>query len=182
MVPDSPILLVLDLDETLIYAAEESLGREHDFMVGSYLVYRRPHLAEFLSSCSTCFRLAIWSTASDVYVKKVVRQIMPSDIELAFVWGRSRCVRSYNQEEFEEEFLKDLKKVKRAGYRLERVLIADDTPRKVRRHYGNAIYVPPFFGDAEDGALPRLARYLISLRDVANVRSVEKRGWSSSVR
>ena len=68
---------------------------------------------------------------------------------------------------FEEDYVKDLKKVKRLGYRLERVLIADDTPRKVRRHYGNAVYVPPFFGDPEDGTLPRLAGYLISLRDVA---------------
>lgn len=179
MTAASPILLILDLDETLIYATEEPLGRAHDFTVGPYFVYRRPHLAGFLSSCATCFQLAVWSTASDLYVREVVRQIMPSEVEPAFVWGRSRCVRSYNQEEFEEEFFKDLKKVKRTGYHLERVLIADDTPRKVRRHYGNAVYVPPFLGDAEDDALPRLARYLISLRDVANVRSVEKRGWST---
>lgn len=181
MEPDDPILLILDLDETLIYATEEPLGRGHDFVVGPYSVYRRPHLGEFLDSCSACFRLAIWSTASDDYVRAVVGRIMPPGVEPAFAWGRSRCVRSYDHESFEEEFLKDLKKVKRAGYRLGRVLIADDTPRKVRRHYGNAVYVPPFLGDSEDETLPRLASYLISLRDVANVRSVEKRGCSRGV-
>ena len=47
MEPDAPILLILDLDETLVYSIEEPLGRDHDFTVGPYAVYRRPHLAEF---------------------------------------------------------------------------------------------------------------------------------------
>ena len=42
----------------------------------------------------------------------------------------------------------DLKKVKRLGYRLERVLIADDTPRKVHRHYGNALQASGRPGEA----------------------------------
>jgi RNA polymerase II subunit A small phosphatase-like protein len=182
MTPGSPILLILDLDETLLYATEEPLGREHDFMAGPYAVYRRPHLAEFLASCSACFRLAVWSTASDDFVRAAVGRVMPSDIETAFVWGRSRCVRRFDPEACEEEFLKDIRKVERAGYRLERVLIADDTPRKVRRNYGNAVYVPPFLGDPEDEVLPRLASYLISLKDVADVRALEKQGWAASVR
>jgi carboxy-terminal domain RNA polymerase II polypeptide A small phosphatase len=181
MGPDDRILLILDLDETLIYATEEPLRRGQDFTVGPYAVYRRPHLTEFLASCSACFSLAVWSTASDDYVRAVVGRIMPPGVEPVFAWGRSRCVRCYDHEAFEEEFLKDLKKVKRAGYRLERVLIADDTPRKVRRHYGNAVYVPPFLGDPRDDTLPRLARYLMSLRDVADVRTLEKRGWSRVV-
>jgi RNA polymerase II subunit A small phosphatase-like protein len=178
---DDRILLILDLDETLVYATEEPLGREHDFVVGPYAIYRRPHLTEFLTSCSACFYLAVWSTASDDYVRAVVGRIMPPGVEPAFAWGHSRCVRRNDHEAFEEEFLKDLKKVKRAGYRLERVLIVDDTPRKVRRHYGNAIYVPPYLGQPQDEILPRLARYVMSLRDVADVRNLEKRGWSRDV-
>ena len=182
MEPGGPILLILDLDETLIYATEEPLGREHDFVVGPYAVCRRPHLAEFLASCSDCFRLAVWSTASDDYVRAVAGRIMPPGVEPAFAWGRSRCVRRFDPESFEEYHVKDLKKVKRLGYRLERDLIADDTPRKVHRHYGNALYVPPFFGDPRDEVLPRLARFLISLRDEPNVRTLKKRGWSGGVR
>ncbi|MDQ4120460.1 MAG: hypothetical protein M3209_03335 [Acidobacteriota bacterium] len=37
-------LLVLDLDETLIYATEEELERKADFRAGQYLVYKRPFL------------------------------------------------------------------------------------------------------------------------------------------
>src|SRR5436305_15137663 len=105
------ILLILDLDETLVYAAEEPLGRAHDFVVGPYAVYRRPHLTEFLAACSACFRLAVWSTASDDYVRAVVGRVMPPGVEPAFASGRSRCVRSCDHEALEESF-KDLTEVK----------------------------------------------------------------------
>ena len=42
---------LLDLDETLIYATEEKLGGESDFIVGQYFVYKRPFLNEFLEFC-----------------------------------------------------------------------------------------------------------------------------------
>jgi hypothetical protein len=32
MGPDGPILLILDLDEALVYATEEPLGQAHDFV------------------------------------------------------------------------------------------------------------------------------------------------------
>jgi RNA polymerase II subunit A small phosphatase-like protein len=182
MEPPGPILLILDLDETLIYATEEPLQRAPDFVIGQYAVYRRPYLTEFLISCSACFRLAIWSTATEEYVGPVVERVMPPGVDPAFVWGRGRCVRRYDPEQLEEYYVKDLKKVRRLGYRLERVLIADDTPRKVHRQYGNAVYVPPFFGDPEDETLPRLGRFLISLRDAPDVRTLEKRGWPRNLR
>lgn len=48
------ILLILDLDETLIYASEAALDREPDFTV-----YRRPWLDEFLARCERNFDLAV---------------------------------------------------------------------------------------------------------------------------
>ena len=44
-------LLILDLDETLVFAAERPLTREADFRVGPYHVYGRPGLAVFLDQC-----------------------------------------------------------------------------------------------------------------------------------
>ena len=179
MISEAPILLILDLDETLIFATEEPLAQPADFAVGPYAVYRRPGLAGFLAACSADFRLGVWSSATDSYVEDVVARIMPPGLAPEFVWGRSRCVRRLDPEYVADEFLKDLKKVGRRGFDLRRVLIADDTPSKVRRHYGNAVSVPPFLGDCADDVLPRLAAYLHSLRDLPDVRPVEKRGWSS---
>jgi RNA polymerase II subunit A small phosphatase-like protein len=143
MEPDGPILLILDLDETLIYAAEEPLQREPDFLIGSYSIYRRPYLADFLTSCSACFRLAVWSTATAEYVRPVVQRIMPAGVKPAFVWGRRQCQRWYDPRTLEGDDVKDLEKVKRRGYGLDRALITDATPRKVYRHHRNAVYVPP---------------------------------------
>jgi carboxy-terminal domain RNA polymerase II polypeptide A small phosphatase len=82
-----------------------------------------------------------------------------------------------NLETWEEVFLKDLRKVKRNGFDLSRVLIVEDTPANVRRNYGNAAYVSPFTGDTQDDELVLLGRYLASMRAVENVRTLEKRDW-----
>jgi TFIIF-interacting CTD phosphatase-like protein len=174
---DDRLLLILDLDETLVHASEAALERGADFRVGPYHVYKRPHLETFLVSCGEIFTVAIWSSSGADYLAAVLREILPRDITPAFVWGRERCVRQFDFEEHETIFLKDLKKVARLGFNLDRVLIVDDSREKVRRNYGNAIYVPAFLGDPNDSELPRLSEYLRSLASVPNVRIIEKRGW-----
>jgi RNA polymerase II subunit A small phosphatase-like protein len=77
--------------------------------------------------------------------------------------------------------LKDLNKIKRRGFDLARVLIVDDTPQKVHRHYGNAVYVRPFLGDPADEELLHLRKYLRSVSAVDNVRRIEKRGWRERI-
>jgi carboxy-terminal domain RNA polymerase II polypeptide A small phosphatase len=78
-------------------------------------------------------------------------------------------------------YLKILKKVRKKGYALERVLIVDDTPSKARRNYGNAIYPKEYLGEPEDCELTLLLDYLIKIKDVPNVRAIEKRTWKSIV-
>lgn len=171
------ILLILDLDETLIFAAEADLERPPDFRVGPYSVYRRPHLDEFLRSCWRHYEIAVWSSSGADYLAEVLRRVLPAEMSPIFVWDRERCVRAFDSEQQETCFVKDLKKIKRLGYDLNRVLIVDDTPQKAQRNYGNAIYVSPFYGDVQDDELLRLSLYLESLRSCPNVRAIEKRGW-----
>jgi RNA polymerase II subunit A small phosphatase-like protein len=174
---NSRILLILDIDETLIFASERDLERSPDFRVGPYSVYRRPHLDEFLKSCCENFEIAIWSSSGADYLAEVLRRILPAEVSPVFVWDRERCVRAFDSEQQETCFVKDLKKIKRLGYDLDRVLIVDDTPQKAQRNYGNAIYVSPFCGDAQDDELLDLSRYLESLCHSRNVQTIEKRGW-----
>ena len=185
--PDAT-LLILDLDETLLHASAKKLRDDFDFQVFDYFIYKRPGLDNFLKSCAQHFKLAVWSSASDDYVAEVVRQIIPPEITLEFSWGRSRCTpfrlprldeRGFYNYDYASsyEYAKRLKKVRRRGFSLQRVLIVDDTPAKVLHNYGNAIYVKPFYGDPNDTELPRLGAYLASLKDVENVRTIEKRNW-----
>ena len=182
------ILLILDLDETLIHATTQQLPAPADFEVFHYHVYKRPGVDCFLRQVAAHFRLAVWSSASDDYVREIVSRLFPADIPLEFAWGRSRCTPFRLPERDEQgfysldysskvEYAKRLQKVRRRGFNLRQVLIVDDTPEKVLQHYGNAIYPKPFVGRPDDQELTGLAAYLLSLKDAENVRVIEKRYW-----
>lgn len=181
-------LLILDIDETLVHATETALNRTADFKVFDYHVYKRPYLDDFLEKIKDDFLLAIWSSASDDYVEEIVQQIIPAHINLAFVWGRSRCTyqRNLQIDDFgyydsnaqnHYHYIKLLKKLKRKNYALNRILIVDDSPHKSKANYGNAIYPIAYNGESTDDELKYLADYLKSLKDKTNVRSIEKRNW-----
>ena len=187
------ILLILDLDETLIHASRTELRTDFDFKISDYFVYKRPFLAEFLRFCAENFILAVWSSASDDYVAEVVKQIFPADIPLAFVWGRSRCtpiispnVDLYGYHNMDittgYEYAKILKKAKKQGFSFEKMLIVDDTPLKVANAYGNAIYPKMYEGAKDDDELVYLAQYLDTLKAVENVRRIEKRNWRNRLK
>ena len=170
-------LLILDLDETLVHATESPLSHLHDFEVGPYVVYRRPGVESFVRAMHRHFVLAVWTSSTRLYAEGVVPQIFPAEIPLRFVWSRERCTRRFDPETHDFEWAKNLDKVKRLGFPLERVLIVDDTPKKLERHYGNLVRVKAFEGDLSDTELFGLIEYLPTLAEVPNVRSVEKRYW-----
>jgi len=87
----------------------------------------------------------------------------------------------FDPEHQDYEWAKNLGKIKRRGYRLEQVLMVDDTPAKLAKHYGNLVRVKPFFGDLADQELFQLGEYLPTLAKSPNVRRIEKRFWRKSV-
>ena len=174
-------LLVLDLDETLIHATENTLDHEEDFRVGPYRVHLRPHLPEFLASVLAQFRVGVWTASGESYAAQVVERIFPGGT-LEFVWSSKRCTTTRNWTTGEYQTIKNLQKLKSRGYSLESIIAVDDTPAKYARSYGNLVTVREFVGDRSDAELPLLAAYLAHLVDVPNVRSVEKRNWREHVR
>ena len=79
------ILLILDLDETLIHATRDDIGLEPDFVAYDYKVYKRPYVTDFLNNLSKDFYLAIWSTASENYIDKIISEIVPNNVKFEFV-------------------------------------------------------------------------------------------------
>jgi RNA polymerase II subunit A small phosphatase-like protein len=188
---EEKILVILDIDETLLHATPNQLNRTADFKVFDYHIYLRPHLSTFLNKIKNDFLLAVWSSASDDYVELIVEKIIPKDIELKFVWGRSRCTprRLLQVDDFGNyenryldhyNYIKPLKKVKKRGYHIDKILIIDDTPHKSSANFGNAIYPKEYLGEVEDNELLLLSKYLKTLKDKINVRNIEKRGWRNN--
>jgi RNA polymerase II subunit A small phosphatase-like protein len=170
-------LLILDLDETLIYATEKKLEFAPDFKFNKYYVYKRPNLDNFLKQISKHFTIGIWSSADDIYVAEIVNKIKPDNVSLEIVWGRSRCTlkRDYRLEI--NYYEKRLKKLKQKGFKLEQIIIVDDSMEKARNNFGNAIYIKEFTGNSQDEELMHLYNYLLTLKNTDNVRTIEKRFW-----
>jgi hypothetical protein len=132
-----------------------------------------------LEGVASWYDLAIWSSATLDYVGEIARSICTPSVEWRFVWGRERCTQRMHPELFQIDYIKDLKKVKRLGYNLDYVLFVDDTPTKLARNYGNAIYVRSYTGEHWDSELQPLLQFLESVRDASDYRTMEKRGWRS---
>lgn len=170
-------LLILDLDETLVHSTEGASDIFSDFTIGNLTIVKRPHLDEFVRFALEKFEVAVWSQATHRYASAVVRNIFGDAGQLAFVWGGNRCTFCCNPAMRSYYYVKDLRKVRRRGYSLERVIMVDDTARKLERNYGNLVRIRPFHGDLEDRELLFLRDYLELLDREENVRVVEKRYW-----
>jgi RNA polymerase II subunit A small phosphatase-like protein len=169
-------LLVLDLDETLVHASDVPLADPWDARVANYYVYARPGLRTFLETMGAAYTLGVWTSSSAAYADGIVRTFMEG-VALRFVWSARRC--TYPQDPYRGTAspVKNLSKLKRLGFRLERIVMLDDTPEKLHRHYGNLVRVRPYFGEPDDDELSRVTAYLLRLATADDVRRLEKRDW-----
>lgn len=171
-------LLVLDLDETLIHAREEPLDRAPDFEFGTYFIYRRPHLDEFLAYALKTFDVGVWTSSGSAYAHHLTRQVV-DPAALRFVWASRRCTLRRDFSTGDYHPLKRLAKLKPLGYRLSDIIAVDDTPEKHKDNYGNLVRVSEFTGDPADRELLLLKDYLDRLALEPNIRAVEKRNWQA---
>jgi len=126
--------------------------------------------------------VAVWTSSTEDYAEAVVRSIFKEkDQQLRFLWARERCTRQFDPEMQDPYWVKNLRKLKNKGYRLESVLAVDDSPEKLQKNYGNHIRVSPYLGAIEDDELLLLTQYLEMIKDCANVRTLEKRDWKSRI-
>lgn len=180
---DERPLLVLDLDETLVHATETPLTIvAHDHEVGRYFLHLRPGLRAFIDEVANHYRLAVWTSSSPSYADAVCPLVFTGAERLEFVWASDRCTptRHFGTDTWCDA--KPLKKLKRRGYDLARVLVVDDSPEKHTRNYGNLVQVAPFIGDPADDELAHLAQYLSAIAPESDFRRIEKRAWRSSIR
>lgn len=173
-------LLVLDLDETLVFSSEQALERPADLRIAGYHVYKRPHLDAFLDFAFARFRVGVWTSSGRLYAEPLVA-LLADGRALEFVWSAQRCSITRDWDTGGQLTEKRLSKLKKLGFRLEGIIGIDDTPSKYAKNYGNLVCVTEWTGDARDSELIDLMEYLTELDTVLNIRSVEKRGWRAKL-
>jgi len=178
-------LLILDLDETLIHGAKEKLDYEPACVAPWCFLYKRPYVEEFMDFCKEHFKVAIWTTASPEHAEMALGQICEADYPFEFIWTANRCTQVRDKVGMYDfgigyHWVKDLKKIKRRGFKLEQTIMVDDTPSMLERQYGNLVPIKRFKGEPDDHELIRLIEYLKRLINEPNIRKVEKRFWRES--
>ncbi len=182
------LLLIFDLDETLIHATKKTLIEEIDFKIGEFNIYKRPNVDDFLKKCFQNYTVAIWSSADDEYVKETVKQLIPEYHNLEFIWTRLNCsvkvVKKPLLEGFdyggfykEHQWIKPLRRIKQKGIGLKSMLIIDNSPYKVVESKENALIIKSFEGDKSDRELNKLYEFFSNFDDVKDVRKVNKGNW-----
>ncbi|MFO0067032.1 MAG: NIF family HAD-type phosphatase [Pirellulaceae bacterium] len=94
-------MLILDLDETLIYDSEEMSYRQADFRVGPFFIYQRPFLDSFLRSVSHVQEIAVWSSASKGFFNGIAQHLLPMVGRWRFICSSSRCIHRLNPDSYQ---------------------------------------------------------------------------------
>jgi TFIIF-interacting CTD phosphatase-like protein len=178
-------LIVLDIDETLFYCDYTRYVDEPNYTFvlkngkrsESYSTIKRPHVDKFLNYIKTDFEYGIYTAASRDYAEEHMKHL---NLNPKFILANENCTPKLKYEEGDwaasTYYLKSLSKLKKYAD-ISKMIAIDDKWESYTRNYGNLIKVPPFTGDRSDNTLLKLINFLEDLKDVNNVREVEKRGW-----
>eukprot|EP00906_Rhabdomonas_costata_P024174 RCo034788 len=122
------LTIVLDLDETLIYAREGPL-------------YARPHIDKFLAFLGQHFETVVWTAGVRAYAQAVIRNIDPEGVITHCIYRHERWFTG------QPGYSKDLSLV---GRNLSECLILENTPDCVRGYEDNGILVADYEGGEEE--------------------------------
>jgi len=167
-----PIILVLDLDETLVHSSLRPLP-DADFFVETQLdrgravfhVIKRPFMHQFLETILSWpeYRVAFFTASLRAYAEPVMDVIDPLG-RISLRYFRDSC---------DQEGGNFSKNLVRLGMDPARSIIIDNSPVAYTRCRPNAIPIDSFFGnDPSDHQLLAILPLLDALRHVRDVRSI----------
>jgi hypothetical protein len=140
------IVLVLDLDETLVYARDGPL-------------FARPGLDEFFDLCSQHCEVVVWTAGLRAYAQAIIRAIDKKGIVKHCIYRHSKWFTG------QAGYRKDLAAL---GRPLERTIIIENTPDCIRGYQQNGILVEDYEGGERSDntifALTDVIRHLVESR------------------
>lgn len=147
--------LVLDLDETLVHCQDLESGSVVNF---------RPFLEDFLKEMRKCYKIVIFTAASQEYADIVLNDIDP----FGNIFSK-RFYRQHTKNVNEEYNIKDLLLI---NDNLEKTIIVDNVPENFTKQKMNGIFIKSWFDDQDDTALRDLIPILrnMVMNRVSDVR------------
>ena len=150
------ITIVLDMDETLVYAR-------------SGIVHRRPYLREFMAQIKGLFEVVLWTSGRDPYATRVMRQV---DTMGAFRHSIVRDPRWFPDDASGDEHRPVTKRLELLGRDLGSTLLIENSPESCLADRYNSLLVPDFecrslsdLAECADTALLDLLPLLVRLHE-----------------
>ena len=139
--------LVLDLGGTLINVKMDNNGRAFCHM--------RPGIISFLTGIKPYYEIVSYTKLSKEYSSLIIEQIENNRKLFDYNLYREHCVL------VGRKFVKDISRI---GRDMKRIIMVDDIPENLERHYENGILIMPYNGEEdndEDRVLFELKKLLI---------------------
>jgi TFIIF-interacting CTD phosphatase-like protein len=155
-------LVILDLDETLLHACHEWIGKQPSFVISNAMIHLRPGVNDFIEAISKHFDIAIWTASYGLYTKDIIKELFGTKTNLRFVLTREDCDPITESDGY-PAFEKDTQKILDLGWYHEDFIIVDDKPHLVKSKHLNILEVRPFYGSTTDTELFRLKERILSL-------------------
>jgi len=160
------MIVILDIDETLIHSVKDSNSISSDntsFHITGYTVLKRPYLHQFIENLvnDEYYDIGIWSAGTYDYVHEIANYIIPDKSKIKFIMTRNDC---------NEMMCKPLSKVRNHIKKSEKdtlfprsvhdFILIDDRNKVTGYDHLNHLKIEPFEGDKDDLELKYLWEYL----------------------
>jgi len=171
-------LVVFDLDETLVHCNTDNILNSDKIITvtlnnGEQVkagVNIRPYAIECLKELAEYYELIVFTASHPCYANVVIDLLDPEQNIFSKRLFRSSCIQTDIN-----VFIKDLRIL---DYDPKTTVIIDNSILSFATQLDNGIPIVPFYDDKEDRILLKIKDYLLSLKDVQDVRVINRKNFS----
>lgn len=171
-------LLIFDLDETLVHCVTDNIKRaDHAITVtlntGEQIaagVYIRPYAVECLRELKEYYDLIVFTASEPSYANIVIDILDPDHKLFSARLFRKSCIKTDIG-----LYIKDLRVI---NCDLKSTLIVDNSIFSFAFQLDNGVPMIPFYDDKEDRIMLKIKDYLINLKDLEDVTTINRKIFS----
>ena len=170
--------VIFDLDETLVHCVTDNIEKADKIITVTLNtnekiqagVNIRPYVNECLETLAQHYELIVFTASHPYYANTVIDLLDPNKTIFSGRFFRNSCIRTDIN-----LFIKDLRVL---NCDLKSTVIVDNSIFSFAFQLDNGIPIVPFYDDKEDCIMPKIRDYLISLKDMEDVRITNKKTFS----